>query len=86
MRDLEPAEPVRRYEREHPGDMIHIDIKKLGRFNKVGHRIVALRSSVAIELAAETALPNKLVAPNPHALLENVALVSARPQEKLRPN
>jgi transposase-like protein len=26
---LEPAEPVRRYEREKPGEMIHIDIKKL---------------------------------------------------------
>ena len=38
-RDLEPAEPVRRYERDRPGEMIHIDIKKLGRFNKVGHRI-----------------------------------------------
>jgi len=38
-RDLDPAEPVRRYERDHPGEMIHIDIKKLGRFNKVGHRI-----------------------------------------------
>jgi transposase InsO family protein len=38
---LEPAEPVRRYEREKPGEMIHIDIKKLGRFNKVGHRICA---------------------------------------------
>jgi transcriptional regulator with XRE-family HTH domain len=36
---LEPAEPVRRYEREHPGEIIHIDIKKLGRFNSVGHRI-----------------------------------------------
>jgi transposase InsO family protein len=36
---LEPALPVRRYEREKPGDMIHIDIKKLGRFNTVGHRI-----------------------------------------------
>ena len=32
IRDLEPAEPVRRYEREKPGEMIHIDIKKLGRF------------------------------------------------------
>jgi hypothetical protein len=31
---LEPAEPVRRYERDRPGEMIHIDIKKLGRFNK----------------------------------------------------
>jgi CO/xanthine dehydrogenase Mo-binding subunit len=28
---LEPAEPVRRYEREHPGQLIHLDIKKLGR-------------------------------------------------------
>ena len=27
---LEPAEPIRRYEREHPGELIHIDIKKLG--------------------------------------------------------
>ena len=36
---LEPAEPPRRYERERPGEMIHIDIKKLGRFNQVGHRI-----------------------------------------------
>jgi transposase InsO family protein len=44
MRDLEPAEPVHRYEREHPGDMIHIDIKKLGRFDKVGHRITGDRT------------------------------------------
>jgi transposase InsO family protein len=36
---LEPAEPVRRYERQHPGEIIHIDIKKLGRFNSIGHRI-----------------------------------------------
>jgi transposase InsO family protein len=39
MRDLEPAEPVRRYERAAPGEMIHIDIKKLGRFSQIGHRI-----------------------------------------------
>src|SRR5580700_2288555 len=29
-------EPVRRYEREHPGELIHIDIKKLGRIGGVG--------------------------------------------------
>jgi len=44
LRDLEPAEPVRRYEREHPGELIHIDIKKLGKFNRVGHRITGARS------------------------------------------
>jgi transposase InsO family protein len=43
IRDLEPAEPVRRYEREKPGEMIHIDIKKLGRINGVGHRITGDR-------------------------------------------
>jgi transposase InsO family protein len=43
IRDLEPAEPVRRYEREHPGELIHIDIKKLGRFSRTGHRITGNR-------------------------------------------
>ena len=43
MRDLEPAEPVRRYEQDHPGDRIHLDIKKLGRFDRVGHRITGDR-------------------------------------------
>ena len=40
---LEPAEPPRRYEREQPGEMIHIDIKKLGKFNHIGHRITGDR-------------------------------------------
>src|SRR5204862_7202612 len=44
IRDLEPAEPVRRYEREKPGEMIHIDSKKLGRFDKIGHRITGDRT------------------------------------------
>ncbi len=41
---LEPAEPVRRYQREHPGELIHIDIKKLGKFNRIGHRITGDRT------------------------------------------
>jgi transposase InsO family protein len=44
LKALEPAEPVRRYERENPGELIHIDIKKLGRFDKIGHRITGLRA------------------------------------------
>ncbi len=27
------------YERASPGELIHLDIKKLGRFERVGHRI-----------------------------------------------
>jgi transposase InsO family protein len=44
LKMLEPAEPVRRYEREHPGELIHIDIKKLGKFNRIGHRITGERT------------------------------------------
>ena len=38
-RDLEPKVPVIRYERQAPGELIHLDIKKLGRIDGVGHRI-----------------------------------------------
>jgi transposase InsO family protein len=44
IKALEPAEPVRRYERKHPGELIHIDIKKLGRFERIGHRITGDRT------------------------------------------
>lgn len=38
---LEPEEPVRRYERERPGELIHIDVKKLGRISGgAGHRVL----------------------------------------------
>lgn len=52
MRDLEPAEPVKRYERRNPGEMIHIDIKKLGRFERIGHRITGDRRARATAAAS----------------------------------
>jgi transposase InsO family protein len=40
LRSLEPPEPPNRYEHSHPGDLLHIDIKKLGRIvGGPGHRI-----------------------------------------------
>jgi tRNA U34 2-thiouridine synthase MnmA/TrmU len=45
---LGPSEPVRRYEREHPGEMIHLDIKKLGRIDGIGHRITGDRRGQSI--------------------------------------
>jgi len=41
---LEPPEPVNRYERRHPGELIHIDIKKLGRIIRPGHRVTGSRA------------------------------------------
>jgi transposase InsO family protein len=38
-KDLDPPAPIVRYERKAAGEMIHIDIKKLGRFDKPGHRV-----------------------------------------------
>jgi transposase len=42
---LEPPEPPNRYERRHPGELIHIDIKKLGVINGIGHRITGSKAS-----------------------------------------
>jgi transposase InsO family protein len=42
---LQPTVPVVRYEREHPGDLLHLDIKKLGRIRTPGHRITGDRRS-----------------------------------------
>ena len=36
---LEPVEPPNRYCRRHPGELIHLDVKKLGRFSKPGKRV-----------------------------------------------
>jgi transposase InsO family protein len=41
---LEPQQTRPRYERATPGEIIHIDIKKLGRFDRVGHRITGNRT------------------------------------------
>jgi hypothetical protein len=43
MRDLEPPPPVIRYEHPLPGDLLHLDIKKIGRFQAVGCRITGNR-------------------------------------------
>jgi transposase InsO family protein len=44
MRHLEPVPPGQRYEHAAPGDLLHLDIKKLGRFAAVGPRIHGDRS------------------------------------------
>jgi transposase InsO family protein len=40
---LEPPEPPNRYERHRPGELIHVDVKKLGRILKPGHRVTGKR-------------------------------------------
>jgi transposase InsO family protein len=40
---LAPPEPPNRYERRHPGELVHLDVKKLGRFSRPGHRATSNR-------------------------------------------
>ena len=39
LENMEPVEPIQRYEHLHPGDLLHIDIKRLGRIKRPGHRV-----------------------------------------------
>jgi len=45
LKALDPKAPVIRYERASPGEMIHLDIKKLGRFHVAGHRATGDRQA-----------------------------------------
>ena len=44
---LDPPEPPNRYERRHPGELVHVDIKRLGRISArgAGHRVLGHRAS-----------------------------------------
>ena len=48
LRNLEPKPRIQGYVRERPGDLIHIDVKKLVRFRKVGHASQATGSRAAL--------------------------------------
>lgn len=59
---LEPTPPVQRYEWPHVGDLLHIDLKRLGRVTRVGHRIHGDRV-----LAANLGLVSSARRPHPAA-------------------
>ena len=46
LKVLEPKEPTRSYEHDFPGSLLHLDVKKLARFRKTGHRIHGDRTRI----------------------------------------
>ena len=57
--DRATGRAVRRYEREHPGELVHVDIKKLGRIpDGGGHRVVGRHAGVRNKQATTTARRN----------------------------
>ena len=73
--DLAPIDAVQRYEREAPGDLLHVDIKKLGKFSDVGHRITGDYTKRTRGLGYEYLF----VAVDDHA---RVAFTAMRPDER----
>jgi len=74
---LEPAAPIVRYEYAEPGDMLHLDIKKLGRFHRPGHRVTADRTQNSRRAGWEFVH----VAPDDHS---RVAFADIQPDESGR--
>jgi transposase InsO family protein len=54
---LSPPEPPNRYERSRPGELIHVDVKKLGRILKPGHRVTGKRSKLTTRVGSLTGRP-----------------------------
>jgi transposase InsO family protein len=75
LSDLQPVEPVVRYEHEAPGDLLHIDTKKLGRIERPSHRVTGNRRDSVDGAGWETLF----VAIDDHARL---AFTAMHPDEK----
>lgn len=75
---LEPAVPIRRYEYAAAGDLLHLDIKRLGRFRRPGHRVTGSR-----QLGGSTGAGWEYV----HVAIDDhsrVAFATIRPDESAR--
>ncbi|UXC18648.1 MULTISPECIES: IS481 family transposase [Comamonas] len=75
LSDLQPSEPVVRYEHDAPGDMLHIDTKKLGRIVRPSHRVTGNRRDSVDGAGWETLF----VAIDDHA---RIAFTAMHPDEK----
>jgi transposase InsO family protein len=75
LADLQPAEPVVRYEHAAPGEMLHIDTKRLGRIERPSHRVTGNRRD-GVEGAGWEML---FVAVDDHA---RIAFTDMHPDEK----
>jgi len=74
LSDLQPREPVQRYEHEAPGELLHLDTKKLGRIERPSHRVTGNRKDSVDGAGWETLF----VAIDDHA---RIAYTSMHPDE-----
>ena len=74
MRDLEPRQPVQRYEHERPGDLLHLDIKKLGRIARPGHRVTGNLADRTRRVGRESV----------HVAIDDTPASPSRPSSRMR--
>ncbi len=55
LSSLDPPVPIQRYEYAAPGDLLHLDTKKLGRFHRVGSRITGTHQKRSLGAGFEVA-------------------------------
>jgi transposase InsO family protein len=75
LSDLEPREPVQRYEHQAAGELLHIDTKKLGRIERPSHRVTGNRRDSVDGAGWETLF----VAVDDHA---RIAFTAMHPDER----
>ncbi len=84
---LEPRQPAARYEHDAPGDLLHLDIKKLGRFDRPGHRVTGDRQAgrsrhagwdyVHVAIDDHSRVAHATIWPNEKATSARQALIAA---------
>jgi len=60
---LEPPRPIQRYERRRPGTLVHLDVKKLGKIGRVGHRMHGDARRASAASAGSTCTSRSMIAP-----------------------
>lgn len=63
LAELQPAAPENRYEYALPGQLLHLDIKKLARFRQPGHRVTGNRQSTPMASAGNTSIWPSMTTP-----------------------
>ncbi len=71
LRHLEPPRMTPQYEHARPGELVHVDIKKLARFDGVGHRIHGIADGARRHRATTpSTLPSMIEPARPHGIYD----------------
>ena len=82
---LEPKPPIIRYEKENPGDMLHINIKKLGRIDGIGYRITGNRQGQSAPRSRKTEAMDGNISTSPSMTIRGLPIAKSSPTKSANP-